>query len=278
MKNILIIVILTVSFLKSFSQTNINLIKRNGVYEVNCKINTKSVNLILDSGASDVLISREFFLEGIKEGFFRNSDLFGIIKNFQIANGDIVQGRKINIREIRLSNLVLFNIEASIIDEPNTPMLLGQSVLERFGKYTIDYDKMLLSIDGNEKSKFEIELEKKRKIIGFEKSIDNQLKCVKIATELEFEVGNIILLPDNSIKFEIDITNNSNYDYNWMNGVFISYNLEVTTEDGKRYTSNDGNIHFNLQSGQTGNSWVIINIRGKKPINFRIFPKVVGLF
>lgn len=239
------------------AQTKVPMVKKSGVYEVPCVVNGKNANFIFDSGASDVQLSLEFFNEGLKSGLFRMSDLFAEIVEYKVASGSVVKGRNVNIRQLIIGDLVLFNVIGSIIDSPNTPMLLGQSAIERFGTYSVDYDKLTLTIQGNSASKIEIDTK------------------AKIKTNMEFEVIKIANMgPDAGLFFTIDVTNNSSYDYDWAKpGMAFSYIIEVTTEDGKRYTSADVPFYVTLLSGRTTGSQGSVNVRGKKPVNVRIYIK-----
>jgi aspartyl protease family protein len=42
------------------------------------------------------------------------------------------------LREVKIGDMVLENVEALVIDNVNAPLLLGQTVLERFGSIEID--------------------------------------------------------------------------------------------------------------------------------------------
>ena len=57
---------------------------------------------------------------------------------FQDATGKISEGTKVILREVRIGDLILENVEALVVDNVNAPLLLGQSVLERFGSIEID--------------------------------------------------------------------------------------------------------------------------------------------
>lgn len=62
------------------------------------------------------------------------------VLSFQDATGQTSEGAKINLRTVKIGNIVLENIEATIIDNVDAPLLLGQTVLERFGKIEIDHE------------------------------------------------------------------------------------------------------------------------------------------
>jgi aspartyl protease family protein len=63
---------------------------------------------------------------------------------FQDATGRISEGTKINLRLIKIGNIVLDNVQATVIDNVNAPLLLGQTVLERFGSIEIDNDNNVI--------------------------------------------------------------------------------------------------------------------------------------
>ena len=60
--------------------------------------------------------------------------------SYQTASGDIYVGLKINIRQLEIGGFVLSNVEASIINSSNAPILLGQSALKRLGILTEDFN------------------------------------------------------------------------------------------------------------------------------------------
>jgi clan AA aspartic protease (TIGR02281 family) len=263
---------LLVAFFVSMSaQVKIPLTKKNGVYEVPCTVNGKATNFIFDSGASDVQISKEFFIEGIKTGLFKQSDLYSDVVNFKVASGAVVTGKLVNIRKLKVGSLVLYNILGSIIDSPNTPMLLGQSALEKFGSYSVDYKTSFLTITGNKEATIDAQLEKELKNPATASTAKQKLNNRIVASSLEFEVVGIKENgsgADAFIYFTIDVTNTSNVD---SKAASIYYSLEVTTEDGKRYTSINTPIVTDLLAGQTSNSLVSMSVRGKKIVGLRIY-------
>lgn len=50
------------------------------------------------------------------------------------------------LKKIEISGLVLYNVNASIINNDNAPLLLGQSALSKLGKIQIDYNNSTLTI------------------------------------------------------------------------------------------------------------------------------------
>lgn len=122
--------------------------KKGGVYYVPCKVNGLALKFIFDTGASDVSISLSEALFMLKNGYMEQTDLRGT-EYYRIANGEIAEGTKLLIRKIEIGNKTLTNIEASIVHSLDAPLLLGQSVMERFGKFTVDYANNTISIDNS---------------------------------------------------------------------------------------------------------------------------------
>ena len=112
--------------------------KDGGVYKVPCKVNGLALKFIFDTGASDVSISSAEAVFMLKNGYLNEDDLGGS-EYYRIANGDIAEGTKVTLRKIEIGDKVLFNVEASIVHSIDAPLLLGQSVMERLGQFTIDY-------------------------------------------------------------------------------------------------------------------------------------------
>ena len=73
----------------------------------------------------------------LKNGYLSENDVKGK-KHYMTASGDIHEGTILKLKEVKLGDAVLKNIEASVVRSQKAPLLLGQSVLEKFGTITID--------------------------------------------------------------------------------------------------------------------------------------------
>ena len=114
-------------------------VKRNpgGTFEIPCDINGLALQMIFDTGASDVTISSVEANFMFKNGYLSEKDIKGK-KYYQIANGQISEGTTITLREVKIGDAVLRNVDASVVKSQKAPLLLGQSAMERFGTITID--------------------------------------------------------------------------------------------------------------------------------------------
>ena len=93
--------------------------------------------MIFDTGASDVTISSVEANFMLKNGQLSSKDIKG--KNhYMTASGDIHEGTVITLKEVKVGDAILHNVDASVVKNQKAPLLLGQSVLEKFGTITID--------------------------------------------------------------------------------------------------------------------------------------------
>ncbi len=125
------------------AQTTIKMTKEGGVYTVPCQINGLPLRFVFDTGASDVSISLTEANFMYKNGHLALEDIVGT-EQYRIANGDLIEGIKINLREVKFGGLTLFNVEASITNNLNAPLLLGQSVISKLGKIQIDGSELTI--------------------------------------------------------------------------------------------------------------------------------------
>ncbi len=75
----------------------------------------------------------------MRTGTFTESD-FRVSKSYMFADGSVTQSRTFIIRSIKIGEKILHNVEASISNSFDAPLLLGQSVLGRFGSFKVDYN------------------------------------------------------------------------------------------------------------------------------------------
>lgn len=111
--------------------------KENGVKYVWVEINGLKLRFIFDTGASSICISSLEASVLYRQGTLQKEDILNV-ELFQDATGKISEGTKINLRTVKVGNIILENIEATVIDNVDAPLLLGQTVFEKFGKIEID--------------------------------------------------------------------------------------------------------------------------------------------
>ena len=108
-----------------------------GTFEIPCTVNGLALNMIFDTGASDVTISSVEANFMLKNGQLSSQDIKGKT-HYMTASGDIHEGTVITLKEVKVGEATLRNVDASVVKNQKAPLLLGQSVLEKFGTITID--------------------------------------------------------------------------------------------------------------------------------------------
>lgn len=117
----------------------------SGLYEIPCIVNELPLRFFFDTGASAVTISSVEANFMLKNGYLKSDDIKGK-EYYSVATGEIHEGTTIRLREIKIGDAILRNVDASVVHSQQAPLLLGQSVLERFGVVTIDNINSLLII------------------------------------------------------------------------------------------------------------------------------------
>ena len=119
--------------------TKVEMRKVNGVYIVNIKVNDLDLEFIFDTGASIISLSSAEALVMYRQGKITEEDIVGE-SQFQDATGGISVGTIVKLKTIEIGGIILHDVEASVVDNIQAPLLLGQTALSKFGKVTIDYD------------------------------------------------------------------------------------------------------------------------------------------
>jgi aspartyl protease family protein len=120
--------------------------KKDGVYQIPIWVNDVKMHFIFDTGAGMVSISETEANFLFKQGTLTDSDFIGTA-NFMDANGDVSEGAIINLKSIKIGGRTLNNVKASVVHNLNAPLLLGQTVLEQFGKISIDNNKGEITLE-----------------------------------------------------------------------------------------------------------------------------------
>lgn len=119
--------------------TKVEMRKENGVYLVPITVNDLNLDFIFDTGASSISISAAEATVMIRQGKITEDDIVGQAQ-YSDANGYVSVGTVILLRTVKIGDIILKNVEASVVDNIQAPLLLGQSALAKFGKVTINYN------------------------------------------------------------------------------------------------------------------------------------------
>lgn len=125
------------------SQVTIQMEKEGGVYKVPCTVNGVKMKFIFDTGAATVSMSQtmaQFLLDG---DYLTVSDIKGTGQS-QLADGSIVNHATIVLRDVEIGGMHIHNIDATVIEGQNAPLLLGQTAISELGRITIEGNRLVI--------------------------------------------------------------------------------------------------------------------------------------
>lgn len=154
-KQILLFLTLIMSMMVT-AQVTIQMEKEGGVYKVPCTVNGVKMKFIFDTGAATVSMSQtmaQFLLDG---EYLSESDIKGTGKSV-LADGSIVNHATINLRDVEIGGMHIHNIEATVIEGQNAPLLLGQTAIGELGRISIEGNKLVIHSAENELTQQQID-------------------------------------------------------------------------------------------------------------------------
>lgn len=121
--------------------------KQCNTFEVLVELgNSIKIPMILDSGASTVSLPPYIVYTLIAADKITKKDVL-TPRDYVIANGDVITNNRFILRELKIGDFILKNIECSVSTSNNSSLLLGQNVLSQFKKVTVDYNRNTLILE-----------------------------------------------------------------------------------------------------------------------------------
>ncbi|MFT6981837.1 MAG: clan AA aspartic protease (TIGR02281 family) [Crocinitomicaceae bacterium] len=99
---------------------------------------------MIDSGASEVIINSKLEKKLLDVGEISAGDYYGF-SEYTLADGSIINCQNLIIRELKIGNFTVHNVEAAIM--PQGSLLLGQSLLKKFTSWKIVSEKEVLILE-----------------------------------------------------------------------------------------------------------------------------------
>lgn len=118
-------------------------LEESGIYTIPCEVNGLKLRFVFDTGASEVhlsLIEAAFML---KNGYITKNDFIGT-GEYSMADGSIAENSIVNLKEIKIGNVVIKNVTACISSNVKASLLLGQSAIRKLGPYRVNGDFLIL--------------------------------------------------------------------------------------------------------------------------------------
>jgi len=104
---------------------------QDGHFHVDARVDGVALHMLVDTGASLVTLSPA---DARRVGIALDRLIY--TERFQTANGEGV-GASVRLREIRIGPIVVRDVRASVNRAPMSASLLGQSLLNRLGGYSV---------------------------------------------------------------------------------------------------------------------------------------------
>ena len=156
MKHIIAIFLILISCMSINAEVRIHMEKEAGVYKVPCSVNGLKLKFIFDTGAASVCISQTYAEMMLENGYLDESDLLGTSQSV-LADGSTVDNVVINLRTVEIGGLTLNDVRAIVVPTQNAPLLLGQSVIQRLGKVSIDGEYLVIHNAASEYTEEELD-------------------------------------------------------------------------------------------------------------------------
>ena len=127
----------------SYSSIEVPFKEEGGVKYVHVKVNGVGWDMIFDTGCSGTLLSLSEARYLAAKGLLLEQDVLGKAQS-QIADGSIVENMVVNIRQVSIitndgSSIDCYNVKATVSNNINAPLLLGNEVLDEVAyDYTVD--------------------------------------------------------------------------------------------------------------------------------------------
>ena len=141
--------LLLVLLVQPASAEEIQMQPHAGGYLISGRVNGAiTLDFVLDTGASDVLIPEEAAQALVRAGTLAASDFIGT-RTYVLADGSRVPSKRIILHELRVGDQRVANVTANIGSARSRP-LLGQSFLSRYPSWMLDNQRhvLVLSTDG----------------------------------------------------------------------------------------------------------------------------------
>lgn len=119
--------------------------EEGGIKYVKVSVNGLGFEMIFDTGCSSTLISIAEANYLYEKGLLNTDDYLGNV-NTQIADGTIVENMVFNLKEVIIDGkIICTDVTATVSANSNSPLLLGNDVLNRASSYTLDNENKTIN-------------------------------------------------------------------------------------------------------------------------------------
>jgi peptidoglycan-associated lipoprotein len=112
-------------------------ITTDGNYEATCYVNGITMTFAYSKGEKECYLLPEAALKLLKEGVIDKNDFKGDVTKI-IGEGSIADKAVINLKEMRIGNNTVKDVEITVNKRIKSNMLIGDPTLSKFGAFTVD--------------------------------------------------------------------------------------------------------------------------------------------
>ncbi len=118
----------------------------NEMYEIDCSINGYNNKVIYTPLTNLVTCSEDFALELLKQGIIKKEDFKGNPEDI-ISTGKIVHKSVFTLKDFRLGNKTIRNIDVYVWHGSTYPFLINKVTLGKFGEPVIEEDRFIITFE-----------------------------------------------------------------------------------------------------------------------------------
>ncbi len=112
--------------------------RRGGHFLVTAVVDGVTIEFLVDTGASTVILSPA---DARRLGF--QQDYLDFTERFQTVNG-VIEGAPVTLHEVRMGELELDDVDASVVRSQMSKSLLGMTFLNRLDSYEVVENRLIL--------------------------------------------------------------------------------------------------------------------------------------
>ncbi|MBP5688624.1 MAG: TIGR02281 family clan AA aspartic protease [Muribaculaceae bacterium] len=140
---VLLFLIFAVTLSSSAGDHIVKMKRKSGVYYIPCVINGVKKEFIFDTGAAKTSLSQEFANELLAKRALTRNDFKGTTQT-RNANGVVDNNATVLLKQVKVGNRLLKNVEAIIAVSQKAPLLLGLNVIDLLGDWTMRKGNLIL--------------------------------------------------------------------------------------------------------------------------------------
>ena len=141
--SVLLILIVVVAISATAGDHVVKMKRKSGVYYISCVVNGVKKDFIFDTGAAKMSISQEFATELLAKRALTHDDFKGTTQT-RNANGAVDNNATVILKQVKVGNRLLTNVEAIIAVSQKAPLLLGINVIDLLGDWTMRKGSLIL--------------------------------------------------------------------------------------------------------------------------------------